>query len=336
MRHLRFQRLIGVAVAGAMVLACVAVPASAATHHKTHHSKKIKKVHGTINLGVGFPIEADEFPLFYGLAKGIFKKYGITVNTTDLTPAAGVGALYSGSINLLLDGTGTLNEAVATGAVKAMGTFSQVPVWLVARPDEHLSTINTPSQLTELNGKVIGTTTPGSLVTDVEQALTHAAGAKVSYDYLGSQSTVSAVAHGIVDVCGAVPASLPVAKADGLVVIGSLNKLSKGHGLYTIVGGNNAFVKHHKKLVRQFGIAYKKALHEGNHNPAENISILQAALNVSHSEAAESYRLQKRYTFLKPIPLTDVRYDLNNIAAVLPAAGHAKYKQVVDNKSLFK
>lgn len=327
-----YRRSLGVFVATAAALAFAAGPVSASAKPKP---KKIAKITGTINIGVGFPLETDGYPLYYGIAKGIFKKYGITINTTDLTPAAGVGALYSGSINILFDGTGTLNEAVTTHAVKAIGTYSQVPVWLVARPSEHLGQITKISDMAELNGKIIGTSTPGSLVTDVEQSLVRAAHGTASFDYLGGQSGVVAVAHGIVDVTGAVPASLPVAKADGLVVIGSLNKLSGGRGLYTLVGANNAFAKHHARLLQQFNRAYHAALKAANHNVPSLLPVLESSLNISASQAQYSYDLQKQYTFLKPVSLTEVRNDLNNIAAVLPAASTAKYKDVVDNKVMF-
>lgn len=322
------RRSIGVLLAAASVLAYIAGPASAAP-------KKSSKVVGTINIGVGFPLETDGYPLYYGIAEGIFKKYGITINTTDLTPSAGVAALYSGSIDLLFDGTGTLNEAVTTHAVKAIGTYSQVPVWLVARPSEKLSPITKVSDMAELNGKVIGASVPGSLVTDVEQSLVREAKGTANFDFLGGQSGVVAVAHGIVDVTGAVPASLPVAKADGLVVLGSLNKLTGGRGLYTLVGANNAFVAHHAKLLKEFNMAYHVALKEANHNVPTLIPVLVTNLNISSSEAQYSYNLQKQYSFLKQVSLTEVRYDLNNIAAVIPAASSAKYKDVVDNKALF-
>ncbi len=322
------RRSIGVLLALASVLAFVAGPASAS-------AKKSTKVVGTINIGVGFPLETDGYPLYYGIAKGIFQRYGITINTTDLTPSAGVAALYTGSIDILFDGTGTLNEAVTTHAVKAVGTYAQVPVWLVARPSENLGQITKISDMTELNGKVIGTSTPGSLVTDVEQSLVRAAKGTASFDFLGAQSGVVAVEHGIVDVTGAVPASLPIAKAAGLVVIGSLNKLTGGRGLYTLVGANNAFVAHHARLLKQFNLAYHVALKEANRNVSALLPVLETTLNMDQGKAQLSYNLQKQYTFLKPVSLTEVRYDLNNIAAVIPAASSAKYKDVVDNKALF-
>lgn len=325
---MNFRRSIGVALAATAVLASVAGPVGAA-------AKRPSKVVGTINIGVGFPIETDGYPLYYGIAKGIFKKYGVSINTTDLTPSAGVAAMYSGSIDMLFDGTGTLNEAVSTHAVKAIGTYSQVPVWLVARPSEHLAPITKVSDMSELNGKVIGTSVPGSLVTDVEQSLVRQVKGTASFDYLGSQSGVVAVEHGIVDVTGAVPATLPIAKAAGLVVLGSLNKLTNGRGLYTLVGANNAFVAHHAKLLQEFNTAYHVALKDANRDVPSLLPVLESSLNMSQSQAQYSYNLQKQYTFLKPVSLTEIRYDLNNIAAVIPAASSATYKDVVDNKALF-
>lgn len=322
------RRSIGVMLAAVSVLAFVAGPVSAS-------AKKSSKVYGTINIGVGFPINTDGYPLYYGIAKGIFKKYGITINTTDLTPSAGVAAMYSGSIDMLFDGTGTLNEAVATHAVKAIGTYSQVPVWLVARPSENLKPITKISDMAELNGKVIGATVPGSLVTDVEQSLVRQAKGSASFDFLGSQSGVVAVEHGIVDVTGAVPATLPIAKAAGLVVLGSLNKLTGGRGLYTLVGANNAFVAHHGKLLKEFNAAYHVALKEANRDVPSLLPVLESSLNMGQAQAQFSYNLQKQYTFLKQVSLTEARYDLNNIAVVIPAASSAKYKDVIDNKALF-
>lgn len=325
-------------LAGASAVALSAVPASAAAHHATHRAKAVhhaKKVTGTIKLGMGYPLEADGYPIYYGEAKGIFKKYGITIQQTDLTPSAGVGALYSGSIDLLFDGSGVINEAISTGQVKALGTYSEVPVWLMANASAHLKPITSVSGLSELNGKVIGTSTPGSLVTDVEQNLVQQAHSTAKFDYLGASSQTVALQHGLVNVIGAVPATLPIAKANGAVVLASLNKLAKGNGLYTMVGGNNAWVAHHKALLREFNMAYHVALKEANRNVSSLLPILEQDLGASKSEALASFSLQKRYEFLKPLPTSDVRAVLHDISTTLPAAAHTKPSSVVDSSALF-
>lgn len=320
--------LLGVLSAAALASTAIVAPAGAT-------AKPSAKSLGTVIIGDGLPLQADAYPLYYGLATGIFAKYGVNVQTIDLTPSAGVGALYSGSINLLFDGTGTLNEAVETHQVKAIATYSEVPVWLVALPSAGLSPINNVSQLKELDGKIIGASTPGSLVTDVEQSVVHSAHATPSFDFLGASSSIVAVEHGLVTVTGATPATLPLAQAAGLVNLGSLNKLSGGRGLHTLVGANDQFVKKHEKLLKAFNKAYHASLKAANSNEPELIKVLESNLDLNSSQAAESYRLQKKYEFFTPVSLTEIRYDLNNITSVLPAAAKAKYSQVVDNSALF-
>ena len=326
------RRSLTALVAGASALSLAALPASAATHKAVHHAKKVT---GTINVGVGYPLQADGYPLYYGIAKGIFKHYGINIVSTNLTPAAGVGALYSGSIDILFDGTGVVNEAIQTHKVKAIGTYSEVPVWFVAQPSSHFKPINKLSDLAEFNGKTIGASTPGSLVTDVEQNLISKAHSTAKFDFLGASSPIVALQHGLVDTIAATPATLPVAKADGMVVLGGINKLVNGRGLYTLVGGNNTYVAHHKALLREFNMAYHVALKDANRNVSSLLPVLESSLNVNQGQAQQSYTLQKKYEFLKAIPNSEVRNDLNNVAAVLPAAAHTKTSVVVDDSALF-
>ena len=87
--------------------------------------------------------------------------------------------------------------------------------------------------------------------------------------------------------------------------------------------------------LRAFNAAFHAALKAANQHIPQLLPVLEQNLSSTKSEALQSYSLQRRYTFLKPVPMSDIRDVLHNIATTVPQAANTNPKSVVDNKALF-
>jgi NitT/TauT family transport system substrate-binding protein len=141
------------AVVGAILLASVVSPARAAD---TVHAGKAAGVAWTFTL------------LDVGIEQGIFAKYGIDVDTTDMAGDAKLQqALIGGSVDFGLGSGPAMALAAKGGQAIAVAAFAGEPrnIALIVGPDSAIKTI------ADLKGKLVGATTKGSLTEWLVQRL---------------------------------------------------------------------------------------------------------------------------------------------------------------------
>ena len=94
-------------------------------------------------------------PLWIAQDKGVFNKYGLAVDLKYMLSATGTQALLSGSVDIVNPGT-ELIEAGLGGARVAfiIGILNRAVLSVYSKPEF--------KQLTDLKGKVLGVTLPGS------------------------------------------------------------------------------------------------------------------------------------------------------------------------------
>lgn len=285
------------------------------------------------------PPELDVFPIYYANETHLWQKYGLQVTFSDLTPAAGTAALISGSVDVFLDGTGVLKAAADTHKVTVAGTYSQVPLDIVVNPKvaPHLKAITSAADVSELKGLTYGGTSQGSLVDVAFRAVLAQAHVDPIVDlkmvYLGA-GALAALERGSIGVTVLAPSQLPLAKAAGMRVIGSLNHISDGKGLYTMVGVNQSYLKAHGQLVKRFATAYRAALKQARAHPSATISYAAKAVSASPALTKKAYALQNPYTVLEPVPASTLKFDLQKLSASDPAAKFASPSSVADNAAL--
>jgi ABC-type nitrate/sulfonate/bicarbonate transport system substrate-binding protein len=122
------------------------------------------KVHAAKAAGVAWTFTL----LDVGIDQGIFAKYGLDVDTTDMAGDAKLQqALVAGSVDFGLGSGPSMALAAKGGSALAVAAFAGEPrnIAIIVGPDSAIKTV------ADLKGKIMGTTTAGSLTEWLVQRL---------------------------------------------------------------------------------------------------------------------------------------------------------------------
>ena len=195
-------------------------------------------------------------PLWIAQDKGVFNKYGLAVDLKYMLSATGTQALLSGSVDIVNPGT-ELIEAGLGGARVAfiIGILNRAVLSIYSKPEF--------KQLSDLKGKVLGVTLPGSTTDMAARMLLQQAGMVPGKDIQithlqGMPDLITALSQGRIDA-GIISAPTTLrAKQAGmkeLVDIAARNIPMIHAGLAT----TRDYIKSNPDKVRRYAQAYIEA-----------------------------------------------------------------------------
>ena len=195
-------------------------------------------------------------PLWIAQDKGVFNKYGLAVDLKYMLSATGTQALLSGSVDIVNPGT-ELIEAGLGGARVAfiIGILNRAVLSIYSKPEF--------KQLSDLKGKVLGVTLPGSTTDMAARMLLQQAGMVPGKDIQithlqGMPDMITALSQGRIDA-GIISAPTTLrAKQAGmkkLVDIAARNIPMIHAGLAT----TRDYIKSNPDKVRRYAQAYIEA-----------------------------------------------------------------------------
>lgn len=265
---------------------------------------------------------AAEAPLFVGQEQGIFKKYGLNIQTTVLTPSAAAAAVVNGNEDFAGDGGTIASAIIKTGDAKAVFNRGLTPFYIALRPGQSTS-------FSTLRGKTVASTTPGSTSDDALESALQQNGLTPKKDVnitfvSNSTADLAAVEGGTVQ--GAVltfPQSAQAAQKGS-----PLLNITK-YGEISIEAVNAAWAKAHPQGTQAFIKAYAEAcrLTLSNEQDAETALVAMGAAS-SSSQAKAAWQVYRTSSWaVLPISNTEAMA----ISQSLKPASSAQPSTWVDN-----
>src|SRR5258706_10275072 len=267
-------------------------------------------------------------PLWIAQDKGIFNKYGLAVDLKSMLSATGTQALLSGSVDIVNPAT-ELVEAGLGGARVAfiIGILNRAVLSVYSKPEL--------KQLTDLRGKVLGVTLPGS-TTDLTakillQQTGMVPGKDVQITHLqGMPDVITALSQGRIDAgIISAPTTLKARQAGlkELVDITSRNVPMIHAGLAT----TRDFIKSSPDKVRRYVQAYIEANKIARTHPETTKQLIAKYTKTDNKEDLdETYNTYARAWEQAPYVSPAAMQTFLNFA-VNPAAKTAKPEQFIDN-----
>lgn len=267
-------------------------------------------------------------PLWIAQDQGIFNKHGLTVDLNYMLSAMGTQALLSGSIDIVNPGT-EMVEAGLGGARIAfiIGILNRAVLSLYSKPEF--------KQLTDLRGKVIGVTLPGSTTDLTAKILLKQAGLKPGKDVQishlqGMPDLITALSQGRIDA-GIISAPTTLkAKQAGfkeLVDITERNIPLIHAGLAT----TRDFIKKYPDKVRRYVQAYIEANKIARTDPETTKQLIAKYTRIANPDILdETYSTYAKAWEQAPyvsVPAMQTVLDF----AVNPARKTAKPEHFIDN-----
>jgi ABC-type nitrate/sulfonate/bicarbonate transport system substrate-binding protein len=267
-------------------------------------------------------------PLWIAQDKGIFNKYGLAVELKYMLSATGTQALLSGSIDIVNPAT-ELIEAGLGGAQVAfiIGILNRAVLSVYSKPEL--------KQLTDLRGKVMGVTLPGSTTDLTAKILLQQAGLVPGKDVQithlqGMPDMITALSQGRIDA-GIVSAPTTLkAKQAGLkelVDITARNIPMIHAGLAT----TRDFIKNSPDKVRRYVQAYIEANKVARTDAETTKQIIGKYTKTDNKEDLdETYNTYARAWEQAPYVSAAAMQTLLNFS-INPAGKTAKPEQFIDN-----
>lgn len=267
-------------------------------------------------------------PLWIAQDKGIFNKYGLAVDLKYMLSATGTQALLSGSVDIVNPAT-ELVEAGLGGARVAfiIGILNRAVLSVYSKPEL--------KQLSDLRGKVLGVTLPGSTTDLTAKILLQQAGMVPGKDVQithlqGMPDIITALSQGRIDA-GIISAPTTLkAKQAGLkelVDITARNVPMIHAGLAT----TRDFIKSSPDKVRRYVQAYIEANKIARTDPETTKQLIAKYTKTDNKEDLdETYSTYARAWEQAPYVSPAAMQTFLNFA-VNPAAKTAKPEQFIDN-----
>jgi ABC-type nitrate/sulfonate/bicarbonate transport system substrate-binding protein len=267
-------------------------------------------------------------PLWIAQDKGVFNKYGLAVDLKYMLSATGTQALLSGSVDIVNPGT-ELIEAGLGGARVAfiIGILNRAVLSVYSKPEF--------KQLTDLKGKILGVTLPGSTTDMAARMLLQQAGMtpgkEIQITHLqGMPDMITALSQGRIDAAIISAPTTIRAKQAGmkeLVDITARNIPMIHAGLAT----TRDFIKSNPDKVRRYVQAYIEATKIARTDAETTKQIISKWTKTENKEDLdETYNTYVKAWEQAPYVSSAAMQAVLNFA-INPNAKTAKPEQFIDN-----
>jgi ABC-type nitrate/sulfonate/bicarbonate transport system substrate-binding protein len=267
-------------------------------------------------------------PLWLAQDKGLFNKYGLAVDLKYMLSATGTQALLSGSTDIVNPAT-ELIEAGLGGARVAfiIGILNRAVLSVYSKPEY--------KQLSDLRGKVMGVTLPGSTTDLTAKILFQQAGMSPGKDVQvthlqGMPDIITALTQGRIDAgIVSAPTTLKLRQAGlkELIDVGARNIPMIHAGLAT----TRDFIKGNPDKVRRYVQAYIEATKIARTDPEQTKQIIAKYTKTDNQEDLdETYNTYAKVWEQAPYVSSAGMQTLLNFS-VNPAGKTAKPEQFIDN-----
>ncbi|MGZ8520689.1 MAG: ABC transporter substrate-binding protein [Candidatus Binatia bacterium] len=267
-------------------------------------------------------------PLWIAQDKGVFTKYGLAVDLKYMLSATGTQALLSGSIDIVNPAT-ELVEAGLGGARIAfiIGILNRAVLSIYSKPEF--------KQLSDLKGKILGVTLPGSTTDLAARMLLQQAGMQPGKDIQithlqGMPDMITALSQGRIDAgIVSAPTTLRARQAGlkELVDITARNIPMIHAGLAT----TRDFIKSNPDKVRRYVQAYIEATKIARTDPETTKQVIGKWTKTDNKEDLdETYNTYVKAWEAAPYLSVPAMQTVLNFA-INPAAKTAKPEQFIDN-----
>jgi len=267
-------------------------------------------------------------PLWIAQDKGVFNKYGLAVDLKYMLSATGTQALLSGSIDIVNPGT-ELIEAGLGGARVAfiIGILNRAVLSIYSKP--------ALKQLSDLKGKVLGVTLPGSTTDMAARMLLQQAGMTAGKDVQithlqGMPDMITALSQGRIDA-GIVSAPTTLrAKQAGLIELVDITARNVPM-IHAGLATTRDFIKSNPDKVRRYVQAYAEATQIARTDPETTKQVIGKWTKTENKDALEeTYNTYAKAWEPAPYVSVQAMQAVLNYA-VNPNAKTAKPEQFIDN-----
>ncbi|HZU05524.1 MAG TPA: ABC transporter substrate-binding protein [Chloroflexota bacterium] len=264
---------------------------------------------------------------------GIFDRHGLDVNMSFINGGpAGVAALVSGEVDVLIVGAASIVRAALQGsdAVLIAGTKNQLLGAIMGRPE-----IRTPA---ELRGRRVGVASRGSNSELVVRVGLQRNGIDpddgITYLAVGSgNQRLAAMQQGAIDACGCIPPDNIAAEEAGFRVIVDVSKMNYRYPA-TQVATTRRKIQEQPELLRRFLAAFAEGVHRYKTDPEFAMKVI-----AKYSQVDDPRALQVGYEAEREIMEPDLRLDLEAIRAtleelapIMPQALQANPEEFIDTR----
>ncbi|HEX2385014.1 MAG TPA: ABC transporter substrate-binding protein [Candidatus Binatia bacterium] len=270
-------------------------------------------------------------PIWIAQEKGLFAKYGVSVDLKYILPATATQALISRSLDICNPG-GELIEAGLTGhdVVFMLGVLNRAVFSLYSKPDI--------KSFGDLKGKIIGVTQPGSTTDFVARILARQAGMTAGKDVRvmhldGIPAIMTALSQGNIDA-GVISAPTTVrARKAGLKEL--VNIAEKNIPMIHVAfASTRQFMKENPDSVRKFLQAYLEGLKIARTDGEQ----AKQAIG-KYTKLSDNDDLEETYKTFLPVWEKVPYVSTAGVKTLLefanqPAAKTAKPEQFIDNTFL--
>jgi ABC-type nitrate/sulfonate/bicarbonate transport systems, periplasmic components len=267
-------------------------------------------------------------PLWLAQDKGLFTKYGLAVELKYILSATGTQALFSGSIDIVNPATEIVEAGLGGQRVAfIIGILNRAVLSVYSKAELR--------QLTDLRGKVMGVTLPGSTTDLTAKILFQQAGMVPGKDVQvthlqGMPDIITALTQGRIDA-GVVsaPTTLKLRQAGfkELVDVAAQNVPMIHAGLAT----TKDFIKSNPEKVRRYVQAYVEGTKIARTDPETTKQIIGKYTKTDNKEDLdETYNTYAKVWEQAPYVSAAGMQTLLNFA-VNPAGKTAKPEQFIDN-----
>lgn len=267
-------------------------------------------------------------PLWIAQDKGVFNKYGLAVDLKYMLSATGTQALLSGSVDIVNPAT-ELVEAGLGGARVAfiIGILNRAVLSVYSKPDL--------KQFSDLKGKVLGVTLPGSTTDLAARMLLQQAGMMAGKDIQithlqGMPDMITALTQGRIDAgIVSAPTTLRARQAGlkELVDITARNIPMIHAGLAT----TRDFIKSDRDKVRRYVQAYIEANKIARTDPETTKQVIAKWTKTDNKDdLEETYNTYVKAWEQAPLVSMPAMQTVLNFA-INPNAKTAKPDQFIDN-----
>jgi ABC-type nitrate/sulfonate/bicarbonate transport system substrate-binding protein len=267
-------------------------------------------------------------PLWLAQDKGLFTKYGLAVELKYILSATGTQALFSGSIDIVNPATEIVEAGLGGQRVAfIIGILNRAVLSVYSKAELR--------QLTDLRGKVMGVTLPGSTTDLTAKILFQQAGMVPGKDVQvthlqGMPDIITALTQGRIDA-GVVsaPTTLKLRQAGfkELVDVAARNVPMIHAGLAT----TRDFIKSNPEKVRRYVQAYIEGTKIARTDPETTKQIISKYTKTDNKEDLdETYNTYAKVWEQAPYVSAAGLQTLLNFA-VNPAGKTAKPEQFIDN-----